>query len=208
MVASPSTGNTAATAERSNGATFASLTERGATLADLGAHLDALDPKTRIAQVRALGMPLQKRLWDLAANGRSLDLATFVEGVEKTVIYEGKNSLPAFSYFQKRFYRTASGEVFGYNQNPAFTSFLTGPGYFIVEPAKDGEILFDYTRVPKTKPAGWPEIQANERAGLIGGLVFGGMLDYIRYVSRHTVIGAAFKGGKPRNQFFLLTRAE
>ena len=33
------------------------------------------------------------------------------------------------------------------------------------------------------------------------------MLDYVRRVSKHTVIGAAYRGGKPRNAWFLLTRA-
>jgi hypothetical protein len=31
------------------------------------------------------------------------------------------------------------------------------------------------------------------------------MIDYCRRVSKHTVIGAAFRHGKPRNQYFILT---
>lgn len=187
------------------GATLAQLVAKGASHAELAAHLDALDPSARIAEVRQMGRAEQSKLWELAKGKSTLELDAFVGAQEQTVIYEGKNVLPVFSFFQKRFYRRASGVVVGYNHNDGFTTFFAGPGYFSVSGAADGEILFDYTRLPDFQPPGWPAIAPN--SGIIPGAVYGGMLDYIRSVGRTTVIGAAFKGGKPRNQYFMLTRA-
>jgi hypothetical protein len=185
--------------------TLAEMIEKGASLADISAHVDALAASDRIAQVRMLGHREQEKLWEIAKGRAPLDLSSFVDATESTIIYEGKNTLPAFSYFQKRFWRPASGDVVGYNHNGGFVTALTGPGYFLTVGADDGEILFDYTKSVSVQPPGWPALREN--SGMLAGVVFGGMKDYCRYVARGTVIGAAFKGGKPRNQYFMLTRA-
>jgi hypothetical protein len=184
---------------------FRSLIEKDAPFDALGGHLDALEAERRIAEVRTLGASEQKKLWAVVKGKGELDLATFVGGYGRTAIYEGKNTLPTFSFFQKRFYcREPSSEVVGYNHNSGFVTLFAGPGYFLPTAAADGELLLDYTRTPREAPPGWPELRAN--TGLIPGIVYGGMLDYVRYVSKDTVIGAAFKNGKPRNQYFMLTR--
>jgi hypothetical protein len=56
------------------------------------------------------------------------------------------------------------------------------------------------------KPADWPPIQEN--GGLIGGIVYGGMTDYVRGISTHVSIGQAFKGGKTRNAWFAMVRRD
>lgn len=181
------------------------LVDRGASFPDISAYLDALDANARVEEVRRMNRPQQSKLWELAKGRVALDIGVFVDGTEKTVIYEGKNVLPLFSRFQKRFYRPKEGPIVGYNHNGGFTMAVAGPGYFITDTADEGEILFDYTRLPQFQPPGWPALKTN--TGIIAGPVFGGMKDYIRYVARGTVIGAAFKDGKPRDQYFMLTRA-
>lgn len=187
------------------GDSFARLLERGAAMGDVTAHLDGLPADRRVAEVRAVGGRLQKLLWARARGHGAVDLASFVDQTGKTVIYAGKNSLPLFTDFEKRFFRGATGEVAGYNHNPPLVAFFTGPGYFVVEQAPEGELLFDYTRLPEHEVQGWPPKRPN--SGLLAGVVYGGMKDYVRWVSRTTVIGAAFKGGKAREAYFLLTRA-
>jgi hypothetical protein len=184
--------------------TFASLIARGAPIVDIAVHLDGLDAVQRIRQMRGVGRALQRKLWGLAKGNGALDLAAFVDQNEKTVIYEGRNTVPLFSYFQKRFFRTATGEVTGYNHNTGLSA-LPGPGYFMVTSTEDGELCLDYTKVPPAAPPGWPKVRLNR--GLLAGLVYGGMQDYLRVVSETTVIGGAFRAGKARNFYFLLTRA-
>jgi hypothetical protein len=185
--------------------TFASLVQKSAPLDDITKHLDALDLRRRIDEVREVGGALQAKLWEIARGKGAIDIAAFVEGTAKTNIYEGKNSLPLFTHFQKRFHRADSGEIAGYNHNDALLTLFVGPGYFTVEPADNGELLFDYTRIPIKRPPEWPAIHENK--GLIAGIVYGRMQDYVRFVSKSTVIGAAFIGKKSRNSYFLLTRA-
>lgn len=184
---------------------FAELIDKTAPIEDIAQHLDALAPADRVREVREIGRRLQTKLWDLAKGRHALSVQRFVDAPDQTVIYEGKNTVPVFSFFQKRFFRPKDGPVVGYNHNGGFVTGLVGPGYFLTEDSADGEILFDYTRLPSLQPPEWPAIKPN--TGFAAGLVYGGMKDYIRWVSDTTVIGAAFIAGKPRNQYFLLTRA-
>ena len=181
-----------------------SLVDKKASLPDISAHLDALPNAERIAQMRVMGHRDQERLWELAKGQAPIDLNAFVDATEQTIIYEGKNTVPVFSFFQKRFWRPSSGEIVGYNHNGGFITALTGPGYFVTVGAEDGEILFDYTKTPNLQPPGWPI----NNSRILTSAVFSGMKDYCRYVAKGVVIGAAFKGGKSRNQYFMLTRAE
>ncbi|MCK6548496.1 hypothetical protein L6R52_21800 [Myxococcota bacterium] len=183
---------------------FASMIDRGASFDELRGFLDSLDRAGRITEMRTTGARQQKKLWELTKGHVPVVLTTFVDKTEETIIYEGKNSLPTFSLFQKRFFRTAKGDVVGYNHNGAFATFFSGPGYFVTEQAPDGELAFDYTKTVTLQPPGWPALAPN--SGLIPGIVFGGMIDYVRHVADGVVIGAAFKGGKPRNQYFMLAR--
>ena len=168
--------------------------------------LDGLDPPARVREVRALPGRDLRRLWTVCADAAPLSLDEFVpptlaEG--ETLIYAGKNSLPVFSTFEKRFTRQR-GEIVGYNEGT--TRPLVGPGYCTVSapPDRPKEVLIDYERVPATAPAGWPEIKPNDRG--LGALVFGHLHDYLRRVSTGVVIGIGTRHGKDLNAWFVLAR--
>jgi hypothetical protein len=186
--------------------TFADLLLRAdVTQAQLAAHLDALDADARVDQCRALGKGKQRKLWEVCAAAPAFTLEDLIpQAATSEVRWAGKNSLPLFTHFEKRFCRQA-GTVVGYNFNPGIAWF-TGPGYFTtVQPSdRPREILIDYTRVPSTAPAGWPAVKDNTGGG--GKLVYGGMHDYCRRVSQTVIIGCATRDGKPIGAFFVLAR--
>jgi len=187
-------------------ATFADLLGRSdVTQAQLAAHLDGLDTEERVRQCRALGKSQQRRLWEVCAEAPAFTLEELIPSTETgTVRWAGKNSLPMFTHFEKRFARKGA-DVVGYNFNPGLAWF-TGPGYFttVQAPDRPREILFDYTRVPSTAPEGWPPVKANTSGG--GKLVYGGMHDFCRRVSSTVIIGAATRLGKPIDAYFVLAR--
>lgn len=189
--------------------TFADLLLRAEiTQPELAAHLDALDSAARIDQCRALGKRAQKRLWQLCADAPAFTLEALIPTSEPgTVRWAGKNSLALFTHFEKRFARQ-DGVVVGYNFNPGI-GWFTGPGYFTTVQAageRAREILFDYTRVPATAPAGWPPVRPN--SGGPARLVYGNMHDFCRRVSSTVIIGAATRLGKPIDAYFVLARSD
>ena len=183
--------------------TFTDLVRSGVSASEIASHLDGLSPERRVEEVLAFPGGLQAKLWKIV-EGSPAKLDGYVDTDEETIIYELKNNLPVFNVSQKRFYRRPGAEVVGYNHTTGLAAQFAGPGYFF---AHDGaEMLeFDYTRLPSFRPDGWPEIKPN--TGLIPGITYGNMIDYCRKVSQKTLIGAAYKGGKPRDAYFLLTRA-
>jgi len=182
---------------------FCKLIEDGVALEKIGEHLDSLSEAQRIEEVRACGSKLQSKLWD-AAEGATVLAVDFVGEADKTVIYAGRNTLPAFSFFQKRFWRPSDGsDIVGYNHQSM--SKFTGPGYFVTEDGDNGELVFNYVKTASFQPPEWPTLKPN--TGLIPSAVYGNMLDYNRRVSKDTVIGCATKKGKAIGQFYLLTRA-
>lgn len=183
------------------------LGREGVTLAEVQARLASLDGPARIAECRALGRRQQARLFALAESAAPLgpeDMVATARGDEPVPWY-GRNSLPAFTLFEKHF-RRHEGKVVGFNSNPALVTLVTGPGYYVcrVDPARPAELLIDYTRVPEAAPAGWPRVAENG-AGL-PRLVYGNMYDYCRRVSDEVVIGAATRRGRPIGQYFVLCR--
>src|SRR5262245_55290397 len=95
-------------------------------LAALAAELDAMSSETRVREVRNLGKTEQARLFDAAADARMIGLIDLVpKGVAPMVevIHAGRNSLPAFRVFEKRFCRppdgSDAGELWGYNEHGA-----------------------------------------------------------------------------------------
>lgn len=187
-------------------ATFADLLGRSdVTQAQLAAHLDGLDAEERVRQCRALGKKLQKRLWEVCADAPAFTLEELIPSTETgTVRWAGKNSLGVFTHFEKRFVRQ-NGVIVGYNFNPG-VAWFTGPGYFttVQAPDRPREILFDYTRVPSTAPAGWPPVKPN--TGGTAKLVYGNMHDFCRRVSSTVIIGFATRLGKPVDAYFVLAR--
>jgi hypothetical protein len=187
------------------------LLEPTIDLKRLAEVLDGLGHEGRVHAVRGCGKKRQAELFEAAKGHLPIDLDFLVPpsmGPLVEVIHEGKNTLPVFTHFQKRFVKLVDEDfkIGGYNHQTL--SAVTGPGYFVVglgEGEHEGELAIDYTKIPKTKPAGWPEIQPN--SGGLGSLVYGGMIDYLRALSTHVSIGRAYKG-KAMDAWFALVRKD
>ena len=176
------------------------------TLANLAEHLDALDAEARVREIREMPGRLQARVWQLAGEAAPYTLEDLVPAGEgKPVILAGKNSLPMFTHFEKRFARVG-GRVVGYNHQPM--SWITGPGYFTVVPAphpeRQKELLIDYTQVPEAGAEGWPRIKQNSSG--VSYFVYHKLHDFLRRVSREVVIGEATRMGKPMGSYFLIAK--
>jgi len=176
-------------------------------------HLNGLFHEERIRQVTALNKTHQARLWEAAGSvNKPFDLSFLVPEDAAEFAphpFEGRNSLPAFTRFRKVFYKTPDGEIAGYNNQSI--EKITGPGYFIAETTPDGPgpVMINYLRIPREKPAGWPDIRPNE-AGL-SRFIYAGANDFLRYVSPHVVIGRVYRrrgdAAKPTHNYFVLCRA-
>ena len=182
------------------------LQAEATTLAEVAAHLDALDAEGRVREIRDMPGRLQERVWQLAAEAAPFTLEDLVPPSETgQVILAGKNSLPMFTWFEKRFTRLG-GKVVGYNHQTM--SWITGPGYFTCVPApqpeRKKEVLIDYTQVPAEKLPEWPAIKSN--SGGFSRFVYHNLHDYLRRVSRDVVIGEATRLDKPMGSYFLLAR--
>jgi hypothetical protein len=173
--------------------------------------LDELGHEGRVHTMRSWGKKRQAALYEAAKGYLPIDMDFFVPasvGPLVEVIHDLHNTLPMFSEGQKRFARLPEGEecpIGGYNHQTM--SAFTGPGYFVLRPGDgehEGEIAVDYKKLPKHKPASWPEIR--ESSG-IGALVYGGMTDYMRALSAHVSIGRAYKG-KAMDAWFTLVRKD
>jgi len=189
----------------SSSASLKLLMQGRPTLAAVAAALEPLSRAERAVQVRALPGRHLGELWTLAQAGGELHVGEVVPPTTdpfKVLIWAGKNSLPAFSIFEKRVFRDQAGRVWGYNHQSM--SAFTGPGYFsvVAHPERSGEVLFDYTRIPDTAPPGWPAIKSNARG--ISYLVYHQLKDEMRRVCSGVLIGKAFKGGKDMGQYFAL----
>jgi hypothetical protein len=125
------------------------------------------------------------------------------------VRHYGRNTLPLFTLFEKRFCRPRGAdrekpsELYGFNFQSM--SFLTGPGYFVAheDPGRP-EVWVDYRSVPAEHPEGWPEIRVNERG--LARFVYGHMVDTLRGVSEHVSIGSAARRGRDIGSWFVLCR--
>ena len=188
------------------------LVRQGAPIGEIADHLDALDADTRRAEVQGLGGRDQRSLFEAAAASPPLDLTYFVPadvGDLTEVIHAGRNSLPAFKLFEKRWCRPAGDEkrLFGYNEGP--TRPLIGPGYFVAHETDAGDprgaVVVDYYLVPDGDVApGWPKVKANHQGLQI--LVYHQTRDYMRRVSEHVSIGQAHKRERQIIGTFILSR--
>ena len=173
----------------SSSSTLVGLVRRRAPREEIASYLDGLGYGARLEQVQSVTGSLVGRLYDAG-----------------TVIFEGRNSLPAFTRFQKRFMR-AGETVLGYNHQ--LMAFATGPGYFVVRPPTPGEahpdeLFFDYTSEPPVHPPTWPEFRPNT-AGL-SRAVYMNMKDFCRHVAKGVLVGKAYKLGVAQNAYFTLTK--
>ena len=176
--------------------------------AEIGAFLDGLTHDGRMEALASLSGPaVQRKLWEVAANAPRVDTADIVPPdapARREVIFHGKNSLPAFTFFQKRFLRPKAGAdtLWGYNHQSL--AWLTGPGYFVVHDEPTRGAAIDYREVPPETIASWPAVKPNS-AGL-SRFVYKDMVDYLRRVSTHVMIGRATKYGKDLENYFALCR--
>jgi hypothetical protein len=174
--------------------------------------LDGLGHEGRVHTMKTWGKQRQAALFEAAKAGGKLDLDAMVPasvGPLVEVVHDLHNTLGLPGSNQKRFVKLENEEhkIAGFNVQP--WSGLTGPGYFVVYPGEgehEGEIVFDYTKLPKHKPDSWPAIVSNE--GGLSALVFGNMIDYVRRLSSHVSIGRAYKGGKAMDAWFSLVRKD
>lgn len=178
------------------------------------ALLDGLSHVERVAAIRELGRAEQRRLYEAVDGFASLrleDLVSASVGDLTAVRHFGKNSLPMFTHFEKRFCRPAGEDpakpsaLWGFNFQSM--SPVTGPGYFVAR--NDGtrlEVLVDYREIPPERPAGWPTLRVNDRG--LSRFVYGGMVDRLRRVSEHVTIGSAARKGRDLGSWFVLCREE
>ena len=174
--------------------------------------LDALSHEERVAAIRSLGRGEQKRLYTAVDGFQPVSLVDLVPasaGDMTEVRHFGKNTLPAFTHFEKRFCRPAGldpkapDSLYGFNFQAMQP--VTGPGYFVARPAPDRpEVWIDYNQVPAEAASGWPAIRRNE-VGL-SRFVYGFMIDTLRRVSVHVTIGSAARKGRDMGSWFILCR--
>ena len=193
------------------------IADPDAGIGDISILLDSLDGPQRWAHLRELDRTRQRALYRKAA-GSAMDLAHLVSdgGPRVEVIHDGLNTLPMpprLRRFQKRFCRPDGGptqRLFGYNEGP--TRRLLGPGYFVATPMDErspwqehGSIMVDYYQVPDSPVAdGWPAVVPNS-AGL-QRFVYHETRDFLRRVSAHVSVGAAYKRDQPLDHYFVLCR--
>jgi hypothetical protein len=195
------------------GATLKELVSRPSPdAAEIAAFLDALTLADRIAAVRSLsGTGLQGALWKATAAAPRIttdDMVPEDYPALRPVIFHGKNSLPAFTEFQKICFRpegTQEDVAWGYNETTIRQ--LIGPGYYVLHDTPDaslGGTAFDYTQLPPKGLPAWPEVKDNMSG--ITRFIYGNMLDYMRRVSSDVFIGSAVKGGKEMGSYFIVVR--
>ena len=186
----------------------------------IGAYLDGLAHDERLAETRTLNREGQRRLYQKAEHARALSLDDFVSPslpARKEVIHHGRNTLPlpgSLRLFQKRFCRPEEGEgrLFGYNQSPFIST--VGPGFFVAIPTAGnreweprGAVVVDYFQVPDGPVAdGWPPVIPNTKG--LQRFVYHRTRDFMRRVSKHVTIGAAYKVESALDHYFILCRED
>lgn len=190
------------------------IPDAGVAPAAIADFLDRRDGTTRPRIVRALGRKAQRALYEKVAGFAPVALVDLVPPDRADlaeVRHLGRNTLPAFRIFEKRFCRLpgqtadAPASLAGYNFQTM--AAVTGPGYFVARNDESkGEVLVDYTRLPELKPPDWPEIRSNERG--LARFVYGFMVDRLRRVSEHVTIGSAARNGRELGSYFVLSRAD
>lgn len=183
------------------------LARPGITLAEVRAHLDSIAPDARVREATTLERDRQATLWNIAAQSGPItfeDLVPTTKGTFEPVPFEGQNDQPLFRSFQKVFYRMPDGSLGGRNTGPAAP--FVGDGYYSVVSGGPDGVYIDYTKLPKDKPASWPQIKRNDRG--ISIAVYGFMKDYLRRVHGRILIGHARKPILGSMGHFVLARGD
>jgi len=188
------------------------LIETHLDLPRLSKDLDELGTPARVWAVRQWTRDDMAILWEATKGFRPVTLDDFVPPSvppHVEVITHGKNSLPTFTHFQKRFSKPADPEskdmLIGYNHQA--NELFTGPGYYVAHPSTEpGEVDIDYTMLPHERVETWPPIIPNSRR--LGRFVYYGMVDVMRGISSHVTIGRARKKGGWMDAWFVLVRED
>lgn len=203
----PMSASASTTASAARSTSLKRLLEQGTAGAEITRFLDGLGPEERVQEVLSVSGKWVGKLYDAMAGSPLTSIEELVPAdLTGTLIYEGRNSLPMFTRFQKRFARLG-GVVVGYNHQTM--SFVTGPGYFVLKPPAGqgpapGEVYFDYTEDAPGQPEGWPAFKPNTSG--LSTLVYAHMKDYVRRVARGVVVGKAYKKDVDQGAWFTLSR--
>jgi hypothetical protein len=189
------------------------LGDATATAGTLAAYLDRLSLAEAVGAVRSVsGRKAHAALWRLGAANQAVSVADLVPRNHppmQPVTFHGKNSLPAFSWFEKICCRppaaTRDDVLWGYNETKIRP--LIGPGYYVVTNTTGnplGGVAFDYRSVPRDHPPGWPPIRANS-VGL-SRFIYNNTVDYMRRLAANVFIGCATRDGRELGSYFILVR--
>lgn len=194
------------------------LRDNGVRIEAVAAHLDGLSHTDRLAETRTLSRGEQRRLYRAAEQSAPLTLGDFVPAgaaPRTQVIHHGRNTLPLPSplkLFQKRMARPEAGgdRLFGYNESPFISTI--GPGFFVVVPTAGrpewearGAVVVDYFQIPDGPvPDGWPPVIPNTKG--LQRFVYHRTRDFMRRVSAHVTVGAAYKVEKALDHYFMLCK--
>lgn len=187
------------------------LAENPIDMKKLSGYLDSLSNEERIAEAVTMTAKEQEKLFEAADGFMALNLEYYAPtsgGAFKEVIHHGRNSLPLFTRFQKRFClpdrETEQPQRWGYNHQAM--SFFTGPGYFIAKQHNDKEVVIDYFDVPPARPESWPNILPN--SARLSRFVYFHTRDYMRGVSKNVSIGRAKRNDEWMPNWFVLCRED
>jgi hypothetical protein len=189
----------------------------GVSIEEVAAALDGTTHDSRLAATRGLDRADQRALYRKAKSSPPITLAHFVPADRaplEPVRHHGKNTLPtpgSLRLFEKRFCRPKSGgeRLFGYNESPFRP--LIGPGFFVAVSTETnpwterGAVVVDYFQVPDGPVSpDWPEVVPNTRG--LQKYVYNKTRDFMRKVSEHVSIGAAYKVEQALDHYFILVR--
>ncbi len=194
------------------------IADPDAEIGAIASYLDGLDGSQRLAHLHRLDRARQRSLYQKAIS-HDIDLSHFVGDASPLaeVIHDGLNTLPVappLRRFQKRFCRPEAvndSRLFGYNEGPLRR--VIGPGYFVALPTDEpnwrslGGVVVDYFAVPDARVAdGWPRVVPNSKG--LQRFVYDQTRDFLRRVSAHVSIGAAYKRDRPLDHYFVLCRRD
>jgi len=184
----------------------------------IAAYLDGLGHDARVAELARTTRDEQRRLYEKAGASAPLTLDHFLPpnvGPLEPVVHHGRNTLPVprkHRFFSKTMSRPEDGtpRAFGYNDSPS--KDWIGPGYFVLEATAGnpewearGAWVVNYLTFPDGPvPEDWPRVRPNTEG--LQRFVYHGTLDFMRRVSEHVSIGAAYRGDKPLDHYFTLCR--
>ena len=186
------------------------LAENGGKPTALARFLDECSHEERVQVIRSLGRSQQRSLWEAVDGFAPVRLSELVPASTpelSQVRHYGKNTLPAFTHFEKRFCRLPGVDAENPDRLAGFNfqtmAPVTGPGYFVALPSPDrDEVLVDYRVLPEAHPADWPQVRSNEKG--LSRYVYGFMVDTLRRVSQHVTVGSAARKGKDMGSWFVL----